>query len=101
MRQGKPSPTGYKKTTNISLLIGGRRRKTRTSHRPSNYRRVVVAKVRERLAVNNKQSIEFSVERFNLKKINEVEGKEQYHVEISNRFAALENLGTEECLENY
>jgi hypothetical protein len=32
------------------------------------------------------------MERFNLKKLNEVEGKEQYRVEISNRFAALENL---------
>jgi hypothetical protein len=32
------------------------------------------------------------MERFNLKKLNEVEGKEQYLVEISNRFAALENL---------
>jgi hypothetical protein len=31
------------------------------------------------------------MERFNLKKLNEVEGKEQYYVEISNRFAALEN----------
>jgi hypothetical protein len=30
-----------------------------------------------------------------LKKLNEVEGKEQYRVEISNRFAALENLDTE------
>jgi hypothetical protein len=28
----------------------------------------------------------------NLKKLNEVEGKEQYRVEISNRFAASENL---------
>jgi hypothetical protein len=26
--------------------------------------------------------------------LNEVEGKEQYHVEISNRFAVLENLDT-------
>jgi hypothetical protein len=32
------------------------------------------------------------MERFNLKKLKEVEGKEQYCVEISNRFAALENL---------
>jgi hypothetical protein len=32
------------------------------------------------------------MERFNLKKVNKVEGKEQYHVEISNRFTALENL---------
>jgi hypothetical protein len=35
------------------------------------------------------------MERLNLKKLNEVEGKEQYCVEISNRFAALENLDTE------
>jgi hypothetical protein len=32
------------------------------------------------------------VERFSLKKLNEVEGKEQFCVEVSNRFAAL---GTE------
>jgi hypothetical protein len=32
------------------------------------------------------------MERFDLKKLNEVEGKEQYWHEISNRFAALENL---------
>jgi hypothetical protein len=35
------------------------------------------------------------MERFNLKKLNEVEGKEQYRVDISNRFAALENLDAE------
>jgi hypothetical protein len=35
------------------------------------------------------------MEKFSLKKLNEVEGKEQYHVELSNRFAALENLDTE------
>jgi hypothetical protein len=32
------------------------------------------------------------MDRFNLKKLDEVEGKEQYWVEISNRFAALEIL---------
>jgi hypothetical protein len=32
------------------------------------------------------------MDRFNLKKLNEVDCKELYHVEISNRFAALENL---------
>jgi hypothetical protein len=37
----------------------------------------------------------FYIERYNLKKVNEVEGKEQYHVEISNRFASFENLGDE------
>jgi hypothetical protein len=35
------------------------------------------------------------MERFNLKTLNKVEGKEQYHVEISNRFAALEDLDAE------
>jgi hypothetical protein len=35
------------------------------------------------------------VDRFNLKKLNKVEGKEQYHVEFSNRFAALEDLDAE------
>jgi hypothetical protein len=32
------------------------------------------------------------MERFNLKKLNKVEGKEQYHVEILNSFAALKKL---------
>jgi hypothetical protein len=35
------------------------------------------------------------VERFNLKKLNEVDVKEQYHIEISNGFEALEHLDTE------
>jgi hypothetical protein len=32
------------------------------------------------------------MERLNLKKLNEVEGKEQYRDKVSNRFAALEDL---------
>jgi hypothetical protein len=35
------------------------------------------------------------MERFNLKKLNDVEGKEQFRVEDSNKFAALEDLDTE------
>jgi hypothetical protein len=35
------------------------------------------------------------MEMFNLKKLNEVGGKEQFHVEVSNRFAALEDLDAE------
>jgi hypothetical protein len=35
------------------------------------------------------------MERFNLKKLSKIEGKEQYYVVISNRFASLENLDTE------
>jgi hypothetical protein len=56
---------------------------------------LVVVKVRERLAVNKQRSQRFNMERFNLKKLNEVEGKEQYRAEISNRFAALEDLDAE------
>jgi hypothetical protein len=52
----------------------------------------VVAKVRERLAVNKQRSQRFDMERFNLKKLNDVE---QLRVEVSNRFAALEGLDTE------
>jgi hypothetical protein len=53
---------------------------------------LVVAKVRERLAVNKQRSHRFHMERFNLKKLNEVKGKEQFHVEVSYRFAPLEDL---------
>jgi hypothetical protein len=55
----------------------------------------VVAKVRDRLAVNKQRSHRFHRERFNLKKLNEVEGKARHCVEISNRFAALEDLDVE------
>jgi hypothetical protein len=55
----------------------------------------VVAKVRERLAVNKQRSHNFDMERFNLKKLNDVEGKAQFRVEVSYRFAALEDLDTE------
>jgi hypothetical protein len=45
---------------------------------------LVEAKIRERLAVNKQGSHKFHMQRFNLKKLNEVEGKEKYHVEVSN-----------------
>jgi hypothetical protein len=35
------------------------------------------------------------MKRYNLNKLNKAEGKEQYRVEISNRFAALKNLDTD------
>jgi hypothetical protein len=50
-----------------------------------------VAKIRERIAANKQGSHKFLMERFNLKNLNEVEGKEKYRVEVSNRFAALED----------
>jgi hypothetical protein len=55
----------------------------------------VVTKVKEGLAVNKQRAHRFHMERFNLMKLNEVEGKEQFCVEISNRFAALEDLDEE------
>jgi hypothetical protein len=56
---------------------------------------LVVEKVRERLAVSKQTKHRVRMERFTIKKLNEVQGKEQYRVEITNRFAALENLDTE------
>jgi hypothetical protein len=50
----------------------------------------VVAKVRERLAVNKQTTHSYGD--VNLKKLNEVEVKEGYHVDVSNGFAAFENL---------
>jgi hypothetical protein len=35
------------------------------------------------------------MKRFNLEKLNEVQGKEQFRVKVSTRFTALEDLDTE------
>jgi hypothetical protein len=51
---------------------------------------LVVPKVMVRLAMNKLRSQRFHMERFNVKKLNEVEGKEKYCVEDSNRFAVLD-----------
>jgi hypothetical protein len=53
---------------------------------------LVVAKVRERLAVSKRAAQKIDTERFNVKKLNEGDVKEQYQVTIGNKFAALENL---------
>jgi hypothetical protein len=50
---------------------------------------LVVAKVRERLAVGKRMVKKMYMERYNLKQINEDEVKEQYQVTIKNRFSAL------------
>jgi len=52
----------------------------------------LVAKVRERLTVSKQAAQKLDVERFNLRKINDLEVKKQYQINMSNRFAALENL---------
>ena len=57
---------------------------------------LVIAKVRERLAVGKQAAQRFHGQRFNLRKLNEPEVREQYQVEIKNRFAALENSDDDE-----
>ena len=52
----------------------------------------MVAKVRERLAVCKQAAQTFDGERFNFRKLNELEVRKEYQIEISNRFTALENL---------
>jgi hypothetical protein len=56
---------------------------------------LVVAQVWKRLAVNKQRSQIFLIKRLNLKKLNEVEGKEKYYDEVTNRFSALEVLYAE------
>jgi 2,4-dienoyl-CoA reductase-like NADH-dependent reductase (Old Yellow Enzyme family) len=53
---------------------------------------LVVAKVRERLAVSKGAAQKIGTERFIVKKLNEWDIKEQYQVTIRKMFAVLENL---------
>jgi len=56
----------------------------------------VVAKVRERLAISKQAAQKFDGERFDLRKLNELEVKEKYQIEITNKFAALESLNVDD-----
>jgi len=51
---------------------------------------LVVAKVRERLAVNKQAPQKFDGKIFNSRNVNELEVRKKYKIEIKNRFAALE-----------
>jgi hypothetical protein len=51
-----------------------------------------VAKLRERISVSKWTRQKSDLERFDLKKFNDIEVKEKYQVEISNRFTVLEGL---------
>jgi hypothetical protein len=53
---------------------------------------LVVAEVRDRLAVNKRAARNIDMERFNLTKSNEVEVKGQCRVTVTDKFAAVENL---------
>jgi hypothetical protein len=55
----------------------------------------VAEKDREKIEVHKQSLHRFQMERFNLKKLNKVYGKLQYHVEVSDRFAAFEDLDAE------
>jgi len=57
---------------------------------------LVVAKVRERMAVRKQAAQKSDGGRFNLRKLNETEVRKQYQTEITNRFAALENVSEDE-----
>jgi hypothetical protein len=48
------------------------------------------------LAARNQASHKFDGEIFNLKKLNDLDVRKQYQIEIKNRFAALENLSDDE-----
>ena len=50
----------------------------------------------ERFAVSKQAAQRFDGERFNLKKLNELEVRKEYQIEITNRFAALENISDDE-----
>jgi hypothetical protein len=56
----------------------------------------VVSKLRERLAIRKQAAQKFEGERLNLSKLKEPEVKEKYQIEITNRFATLENLYVED-----
>jgi hypothetical protein len=50
---------------------------------------IQIAKVRERLAVGKQTAQRFDRQRFNLRKLNELEVRKQYQIEITSMFAAL------------
>ena len=62
---------------------------------------VVVSEVRERVAVSKLAAQKFDVERFNLRTLNELEVRNQYQIETSNRFAALEIVSDGEDINKF
>ena len=57
---------------------------------------LVVAKERESLAVRKQAAQKSDGGRFNLMKLNDLEVRKQYQIEITNRFAALEDVSEDE-----
>jgi hypothetical protein len=52
---------------------------------------LVVAKVRERLAIIKQAAQKFDVERFNLKQLSELEVRKQYQIKISENLQLFRN----------
>jgi hypothetical protein len=59
---------------------------------------MMAEKFRERLAVRKQAAQTFDGERFNMRKLNDLEVRKQYRIEITNRFAALENVSDNEYI---
>jgi hypothetical protein len=57
---------------------------------------LVVATFRELLAVRKQAAQKFDGGRFNLRKLNDLDVRKQYQIEITNRFAALEKVSVDE-----
>jgi len=60
---------------------------------------VVVAKFKQILTVSKQAAQRFDGERFNLRKLNELEVRKEYQIEITNRCAALEILSDDEDIK--
>ena len=56
----------------------------------------VVAEVKERLAVSKQATQKFDVDRFNLRKLSDLEDRKQYQIKISKMFEAFEKLNVSE-----
>jgi len=57
---------------------------------------LVVAEVRKSLAVSKQAAQKFDGEKFNPRKLNELEVMKQYQIDIKKSFAALEDLSDDE-----
>jgi hypothetical protein len=51
-----------------------------------------VVKLKQRISVSKRTRQKFGLQKFDLKKLNDIEVMEKYQVEVSNKFAGLENL---------
>jgi hypothetical protein len=59
-----------------------------------------MANLRVRISVSKRARQNSDLERFDLKRLGDVEVKEKYQVEISNRFAGLESLDESSDINN-